>query len=147
MSSLLLALQSELATRLAADPFFAAVPVLTEKVKDLNYEIQRQLDSLGILCVVMTPEAGIHHPEAPGPHFDDVTVTVRVQENLELNAGPHALEVAEEIASLLHQYLPVAIPETLFAAAKTIRRQADADMLTYDVNFETRDGFVPTEDS
>lgn len=141
MSSALLALQEEIGARLSADSFFFIVPVLTEQTNNLNYEVQRQVDSLGIVCVIMTPEAGVRHPEAPGPVFDDVTVTVRIQENGELNSGPHALEVAERVASLLHQLQPAALSETLFAAAKTIQRQADETLIVYDVRFETRDGF------
>lgn len=146
MSSVLLALQGELAARLLADPLFAAVPVLTEQERNLDFEVQRQVDSLGVACVVMTPEAGVRHPEAPGPYFDEVTVTVRVQENVELNSGPHALEVAERAAALLHQYQPTAVAEMLFATGKTIVRQADAELLTYDVLLATRDGFSQEED-
>lgn len=145
MSSVLLALQGELSARLLADPLFATVSVLTEQERNLNYELQQQVNSLGIVCLVMTPEAGVRHPEAPGPYFDQVAVTVRVQENVELNSGPHALEVAERTAALLHQFQPVAIAETLFAATQTISRQADDAFLTYDVRFETRDGFAPME--
>lgn len=145
MSSVLLALQEELRDRLTADPLFAAVPVLTEQERNLNYEVQRQVDSLGVVCLVMTPAAGVRHAEAPGPYFDEVAVTVRVQENVELNSGPHALEVAERVAALLHHHQPVSVAETLFASAKTIVRQADESLLTYDVRFETRDGFVQEE--
>ncbi len=142
MSSVLLALQEELGARLAADSFFAAVPVLTEHERYLAYEVQQQVDSLGIVCILMTPEAGLHHPEAAGPVFDQIAVTVRVQESAELNSGPHALEVAERVASLLHHYQPAAVAETLFASAKTIVRVADESLVIYDVQFETRDGLT-----
>lgn len=145
MSSVLLALQEELGSRLAADPLFAAVPVLTERERNLNYEVQRQVDSLGVVCLVLTPEAGVRHPEAPGPYLDQIAVTIRVQENVELNSGPPALEVAERAAALLHQFQPGAIAETLFAAAKTIVRQKDNTLLTYDVCLETRDGLAKGE--
>lgn len=141
MSSVLLALQEELAARLAADSLFAAVPVLTEQARNLNYEVQRQVDSLGVVCLVLTPEAGVRHAEAPGPYLDHVVVKIRVQENVELNSGPHALEVAERAMALLHQFQPESVAETLFAAAKTIVRQNDESLLTYDVCLETRDGF------
>lgn len=143
MSSILLALQEELAARLSADAFFASVPVLTERERNLAYEVQRQVDSLGVVCVVMTPEAGVRHIEAPGPQLDDIAVTVRIQENGELNNGPHAIEVAERVAALLHQHQPATVSETLFAAAKTITRQADDSLVVYDVHFETRDGYIP----
>jgi hypothetical protein len=141
MSSVLLALQDELTAKLAADSFFASLPVLTEKARNLNFEVQQQVDSLGIVCVVMTPLAGVRHPEAPGPCLDQVAVTVRVKESAELNSGPHALEVAEKVAALLHQYQPSAVAQTLFAASETITRQDDDSLLIYDVRFETRDGF------
>ncbi len=145
MSSVLLNLQEELAARLAADSFLAAVPVLTERDRNLNYEVQRQVDSLGVVCIVMTPDAGVRHPEARGPYFDQVGVTVRVQENTELNSGAHALEIAERVAALLHHYQPAAVVETLFIASKAIQRQVNDALLTYDVNFETRDGFALLE--
>lgn len=140
MSSVLLALQAEVAERLSADSTLAAVPVLTEQLRNLSYEVQQQVDSLGLVCVVLTPEAGVRHPEAPGPVLDRIAVTVRISENVALNAGLHALEVAERVAGLVHQFQAESIAEALFAAERTIVRREDEALVIYDVCFESRDG-------
>lgn len=145
MSSLLLALQEEVAARLATDPALSAVVVLTEREHHLAYETERETASLGILCVALTPEAGARHRAAPGPHLDDISVTLRIQENVALNTGPRALEVAERAAALLHQWQPPSLQEPLFAAAKTIARMPHESLLTYEVRFESGDGYLAQE--
>ena len=136
-------LQSQLAEKLQASLFFTDMPIITEKVQDIENEIDRALGSLGGVCVVIvTPRANVSHSNLPGPQFDDVAIVVRIIENVLVNqsaAGTKipASEVAEQVAANIHHMQT--------AARQTVRCQsmglvADPDNLIYDVAFKTKFG-------
>ncbi len=100
---------------LAADAFFADIPVLIERKKEINYEIDRAMKALqgqggaiGIFCVVATPKLTVTYPNMPGPVFDDVDLYVRTIEDVTSNQSPggtmkQAADVSKKVSELLHQ--------------------------------------------
>jgi hypothetical protein len=136
-------LQDELVTQLKKAQFFAPMPIITEKQKDIENEIDRALGSLGGVCViVLTPRANVSHTNLPGPHFDDVAVVVRIIENVLVNqseAGTKipASAVAEQVAANLH-HLHTASNKIVLC--QQLGLVADPDNLIYDVTFKTKFG-------
>lgn len=104
---MLLELQQEIAARLEADAFFADVQVLTQKVQDLDSEIERALATLGVSVVILTPNADVTNGDLQGPRLDPIRVVIACAETPVLNAaGPRALACAERALALLHHWTP-----------------------------------------
>ena len=136
-------LQDELATVLEKSQFFADMPILTEKQKDIESEIERALGSLGGACVIiLTPRANVSHPNLPGPQFSDVSIVARVIENVLVNqsdAGtknPASL-IAEQVAANLHH---VHTTSGKIVLCQQLGLVPDPDSLMYDVMFKTKFG-------
>lgn len=135
--SILYSIQQEIADRLAADPFFAAIPVLVERPRDLSFELQASAASAGTWGVVLVPQAQVAAPNAPGPIFDPVEFAVRFRENTPVAAGPGALEAAETALALLHLYKPPTVNEVLIAAPEALRRVVEPNVVTYEIRVRT----------
>src|ERR1700676_4623414 len=95
MSSFLAQLQQQCADRLLSDPLFANVPVLTERIKDIESEIDRALGPFnerggrnGLVAVLLTPTANVNFENVFGPFFDEIKIVVRVIENVPVNQDP-----------------------------------------------------------
>jgi hypothetical protein len=149
MSSVLQGIQTDAANALVADPFFAIIPVLSERLGDLGSAVDLAVNqAAGVCAVVSTPLADVEHPGQPGPYFDRIHVRVRVYENVTLNqglggTGVGALEIAENVLRVLHHHRPAAVNEVLTAARPTIalgREAALPDALVYDVALTTQGG-------
>jgi len=136
-------LQDELATTLQKSEFFAPMPIITEKLQDIENEIARALGSLGGVCViVVTPRARVGTPNLPGPQFDDVDIVVRVIENVIVNQSATgtkipASAVAEQVAANLHH---VHTASGKIILCQQMGLVPDPDNLIYDVNFKTKFG-------
>jgi hypothetical protein len=140
MASVLVSIQQEIADRLLADPFFAAIPVLVETPRDMAFDLQAGVAAAGIYGVVMVPQATVTAPGAPGPIFDPVEIAVRIRENIPVAAGPHALEVAETALALLHLYRPDSINEVLCAAPNALVRVNEPNVVAYEIRVRTQAG-------
>lgn len=145
MSAFLTDLQEETASVLASHEFFTPagseppIPVLTEKIRDLENEIQRKLSTLGVSVIIVTPTATVEYPNIPGPEFSSVSIVARVVESPLLNTtGQPAAYVAEIVARLLHNYRPTVQGSTRSPlSCLGISLGNDPKNLSYDVIFTT----------
>jgi hypothetical protein len=138
MSSILMSIQQEIADRLSADPFFAAIPVLVEEPRDVSFELQASVAAAGIYGVVQVPQALVNAPTAPGPIFDPVEIAVLIRENTPVASGAHALEAAETALALLHLYRPTTFNEVFSAAPNALQRVNERDRVAYEIRVRTQ---------
>jgi hypothetical protein len=155
MSSFLAQLQQQCADRLAADPLFAHVPVLTERIADISSEIDRALGPLnsragrtGIVAVLLTPTANVNFENVFGPFFDEIRIAVRILENVTVNQDAttgtniSAAELAERVCTLLHHFQPDYATGPVVAQKPTIALGNDPNHLSYDCRFQTSGGLT-----
>jgi hypothetical protein len=155
MSSLLSQLQQQCADRLLSDPLFAHVSVLTERIRDIESEIDRALGPLnqtggktGLVAILLTPTASVNFENIFGPFFDDIKIVVRVVENVPLNQDPAtganiaAAELAEKICALLHHFQPDNAAGPIVAQRPAITLGNDPSYLSYDCQFKTSGGLM-----
>ena len=140
MSSILTAIQQEIANCLLADPFFANIPVLVEQPRDVGYELERSVAQATTFGVVRVPQALVSATTAPGPYFDPVEIAVRFCENVPVSTGPHALEVAETALALLHLFRPTTINEVISAAPTALKAVTVPNVVAYEIYVRTQAG-------
>jgi hypothetical protein len=153
--SLLTSLQQQCADRLLADPFFANVPVLTERIRDIESEITAALGPLngqggktGLVAIILTPTASVNFENVFGPFFDDIKIVVRIVENVPVNQDPDtgtnisAADAAEKICALLHHFQPDSATGPVLAQRPGITLANDPNYLSYDCRFKTAGGLT-----
>lgn len=127
-----------------ADPFFASIPIINERLKDINAAIEKQLGPLSGICVVLvTPVVSGVLANVPGANFTGIKFVARILENVLINqkkGGPEALDVAIYIASLWSQAMPDTFASALVPDEPTITLGNDPQYLSYDVSFTTEAG-------
>lgn len=135
-------LQEDLASLIAKGVGLAGVPVLTERLKDVESEIERALGGLtatdskaGLCVIVVTPQVKASKPNLPGPYFDQCAIVARVVERVAVNTGPGgtgiaAWTAARSVAKALHHKRT---SDTKPIIVTDIRLVADPDSLIYDV--------------
>ena len=151
--SILSSIQQQCADRLQSDPLFAHVPVLTERIKDIESEIARALGPLneqggktGLVAIILTPTANVNFENVFGPFFDDIKIVVRVIENVPVNQDPNtgtnipAADAAEKICNLLHHFQPDNANGPITAHRPSIALGNDPNNLSYDCRFKTSGG-------
>lgn len=150
MNSLFLPnLQSDLTARLAADSYFADVPVLSEKQKDVASEIERAIGAvkgrngrLGAAAVVLSPVASDEFPDAPGEILA-VEIGVLILENVtqnqgSLGTGKPALSLAQRAVRVLKHFVSNGLAQPLQCLKPTlVPRSNFAPLLAYEVRFGT----------
>lgn len=116
-------LQADVAARLRGDEYFSDIPVVTDRLNDIEAEVQKSLGVLtgkdgkiGVCTIVMqlvANDAG--HQSERGPM--DVLVSVRVIENVLMNksatgTGKSALSVSRRVFRVLKlaQFIGMATP-------------------------------------
>lgn len=103
----LMEIREEAALLLTSAKELSGIAVLTEKLRDIGNEIERNLASLkGICILVLTPKAVNNQPDSP-LQFDDVQLRVWAVENVLINQSSSGTQkccsyVAELIAKELH---------------------------------------------
>jgi hypothetical protein len=149
LPSILQQIQGDCAGALVADPFFANVPVLTERLQDPGSRVDLALNSLGACVSLATPVATVRRPNQPGPYFERVRIVARVVEHVAVNqntaaggTGKGALEIAEHVCAVLHHFRPQSLSETVVCDDPTIELAKDPGRLAYDVNFQTQGGLA-----
>jgi hypothetical protein len=153
--SILSSIQQQCADRLAADTAFAFVPVLTERIADIQSEIARALGPLngqsgktGLVAIILTPTADVNHENVFGPFFDDIKIAVRIIENVPVNQDPNtgtnlaAADAAEKICGLLHLFQPASATGPITARRPSIALGNDPNNLSYDCHFKTCGGLT-----
>lgn len=137
MNSVLDDLQTEVANVLSEDPTLAGIPVLSEDIHDLTYEVERAVYSLGIVVIVQTPTARRQNPNESGLYLEAVDLRVRVEENPRLNTGADAVVIAESVISALHLLRTQSVDEPLYADRNVMSLIGDDQLLIYEVPFTT----------
>jgi Chitobiase/beta-hexosaminidase C-terminal domain len=156
--SLLVSLQQQCANRLQSDPLFANVPVLTERIANIQSEINTALGPLGsgatgktgLVAIVLTPTADVNFDNLFGPFFDDIRIDVRIVENVTINEDPAngtnvaASDAAEKVCSLLHLFQPDNANGPVLARKPSIALRHDhaSQNLIYECRFRTSGGLT-----
>lgn len=150
MDSVIQSIQTDVADRLLADPYFGdapSIPVLTENIGDIENQIDIAIAQIGAFVLVVTPTVSIGNMKnAPGPYFERIRVTARCYENVTVNRGgggtlKNCLPIAEHVAALIHGYRPDILTESIYGDDPTIQLVPEPNgLLTYDVNFLTHGG-------
>src|ERR1700733_6488554 len=138
-------LQLDVASRLQSNAYFNDIVVLTEAKKDITYEINRAVDSIGVCVVVLSPIADVQHPNEPGPVLSEIHISISVLENVIVNqgttgTGKAAIDICENILSLIHQYNPIVGGFNLInCSSPALTLIPDISELTYECHFITAD--------
>jgi hypothetical protein len=135
-----------------ADPYFADIPVITERLKSIQGRIDQIVGTAGgIALVLVTPIVGGVLANVPGANFTGIKVIGRVLENTKRNqTGKEALDIAIYTAALWSQLRPDALSSALRPDEPTILLANDPKFLSYDVAFSTEGGTkidIPTLDA
>ena len=144
-------LLQECADQCAADPFFADVPVLVEHLKDYQSEYERALGpansaggNTGVCVIFLATSADCKKPNLAGPFYEEVRITARVRENVEVNqraangTGKTALRVCQQVAARLHHFPTVGGRGVVTPLTPSITRGADDEFANYEVRFATK---------
>jgi Chitobiase/beta-hexosaminidase C-terminal domain len=125
-----------------ADPYYSDIPVITERLKDIQGRIDLLVGRAGGLALLLvTPVVGGVLPNVQGANFTGIMVVGRVLENTKINAtGKEALDVAIYTAALWSQLKPDALSAALRPNEPTIVLGNDPKFLSYDINFLTEGG-------
>ncbi len=125
-----------------ADPYFADIEIISERLKDIDSKLEQTLSIIGGLAIVLvTPTLGKVLANVPGANFEQITIVGRVLENLNLNdTGKEALDVAIYMHALWSQLKPDQLTATLKPLEPSIRLGNDPKYLAYDVAFSTEGG-------
>jgi hypothetical protein len=120
-------LQAQCVAALTADPFFSTplrntgspIPVISESMADLTYEVEKPLDELVSGVFVLTPSAFVSNPNLPGPYFDRIELAIEIVENPvnnqpSISSNPSADDIATAVVGILHQFQPAGVEECLF---------------------------------
>jgi hypothetical protein len=147
-------LQEDIAARLAADEYFADVPVLHERKENVASLVAKAIGPFagrggksGICAIVMSPVATVDKAEFRGALMN-IELSVRVLEEVTVNVGRNgtrkaALSVARRIARVLHHYRPDGLAQLLLADNPTIMPVEDPIVgLAYEVRFRTMEAKV-----
>lgn len=123
MASFFHQLQAEIAGRLEADPFFtdAGIPCLWELKKDVAHEVDAAVSQIGAGVMVITPTANVDEGNLPGPWYGDIGIAIQCYSDPVIAPdSPRAMEIAEQVAGLLHQWTPASLSTPLIAQKPTI---------------------------
>jgi len=138
MSAVLDELQDEIAARLRADAALAGVPVLSERPRDLSYEVDRAVAELGLCVIVSTPGPGGFTPTGRPAAFEDIRLLIRVTEDPVLNElAVSGAQAAERVLALLHRHKPEHAASALHAAADPVRVVLDGHLVVREINLTT----------
>jgi hypothetical protein len=125
-----------------ADPYYADIPVITERLKDLQGRIDLIVGrSAGLALILVTPVVGGVLPNVQGANFTGIRIIGRVLENTKINStGKEALDVAIYTAALWSQLKPDSLSSALRPDDPTIVLGNDPKYLSYDISFLTEGG-------
>ncbi len=118
-----------------ADPYFLDLPIINERLKDLEGAIEEKLGPLGGVCIILvTPAVGGVLKNVTGANFTGIRLVARILESVTLNeTGKEALDVAIYLAALWSQARP-GIPTGGFdrrAAGSVFRAESSADRASH----------------
>ena len=125
-----------------ADPYFSDIPVVTERLKDIQGRIDEIVGRVSGLCLILvTPIVGGVLANVTGANFSGIEIWGRAIENTKINAtGKEALDVAIYTAALWSQLKPDALSSVLVPQNPSIVLGNDPKYLSYDIRFTTEGG-------
>ncbi len=125
-----------------ADPYYLDIPVITERLKDLQGRIDKIVGTAGgIALVLVTPLVSGALANVKGANFTGIKVLGRVLENTTRNqTGKEALDVAIYTAALWSQAKPDQLAAALRPDEPVISLGNDPKFLSYDISFLTEGG-------
>jgi hypothetical protein len=140
--------------RLKSHAYFSDIPVLVERQKDLNYEVDKALGPLlaegggggGVCVIILTPRFKVSYPNVPGPNFDDTQVKMRTSEDVLINRSEQGVKkpgssIALMGARLLHLWIPAGTSRCLTCSG--VEPFQDEALLIWDTNLKTELGLQP----
>jgi hypothetical protein len=137
-------LRDAIKAAMEADPYYFDIPILNERIQDIDAKIDETVAMTGGVCIVLVvPKVGGALPNILGANFSDIGVTARIIESLNLNdTGKAALDIAVYTVSLLPQLIFDTLPMKLKPSTTdpAIALANDPRGLTYDANFNTEGG-------
>ena len=125
-----------------ADPYFADIPVVNERLQDIEGKLDVTIGTFGgVALLLVTPTLGGALRNVQGANFKEILFVGRVLENVTMNdTGKAALDVAIYTAALWSQARPDTFPTALVPAEPTIKLANDPKYLSYDVRFTSEGG-------
>jgi hypothetical protein len=125
-----------------ADPYFIDIPVITERLKDLQGRIDKIVGTAGgIALILVTPVVTGALANVRGANFTGIKVLGRVLENTNRNqTGKEALDIAIYTAALWSQAKPDQLSAALRPDEPVISLGNDPKFLSYDISFLTEGG-------
>lgn len=125
-----------------ADPYFADIPIVTERLKNIQGRIDEVVGRLNGICLILvTPGVKESMPNVPGAHFRGIGLVGRVLENTTINkTGKEALHVAVYLCGLWSQKRPDEFTAALVPDKHPIVLGNDPKYLSYDIFFSTEGG-------
>lgn len=136
-------MRDALKAHMEADPYYADVPILSERLKDITAAVEAQADKDGggICLLLVTPSVDEVLANVLGANFKGCLFMARTFENVPLNStGKTALQVAIHTAALWSQLKPDTFPAPLVLTDKPVSIGADDKYLCYDVTATTEAG-------
>lgn len=151
-------LKFEIRDTLLADPYFGdapGIPVLDERRKELDSDIDIALAKIGICVVIVIVRASVTEPfkglngtgSNRGPFYKDIVIICRVfelpilnEQNNEDGTGKTALETAQTIHGVLNGFRP--FNDGCSLVAEDIVLADDPDRSAYDVLFTHAGGIA-----
>lgn len=135
-------IRNSVAALTEADPYFGNIPVITERLKDLQGRIDKLVGTAGgIALVLVTPVVTGALANVKGANFTGIKVLGRVLENTTRNqTGKEALDIAIYTAALWSQAKPDQLAAALRPDEPVISLGNDPKFLSYDINFLTEGG-------
>lgn len=150
------ATQKAIRDRLLSFGWFNDIPVLTERVGNIEQEILNKLATIGLCCIVLTPTCDMENVDAPKPMLI-INAVIQVTELVAINqsqtgTGKPAAQVACVVLAALHHFEPQSINGIYGAPTGTIQLVPDDSEggrngqgnLIYHVNVRTNAGIDAT---
>jgi len=140
VSSALVRMQQAAVARMQALPYFAPIPIMYERQKNVRAELDKALNVLkGLAITILTPYGRSTSPASPGPHLSSILLTASCTENVLLNEGSKGTkipcaEAAEQVAVALHHLVWTTGKTLCFTELRLV---PDENYLVYNVVFES----------
>jgi hypothetical protein len=125
-----------------ADPYYADIPIVTERLKDIQGRIDKIVGTAGGICIILvTPTLGGQLANVTGANFTDIRFVARVLvDNNRNQTGKEALDIAIYTDAFWSQIKPDSLSSVLRPDEPPIVLGNDPKWLSYDVIFLTEGG-------
>jgi hypothetical protein len=135
-------MRDSLRAMMEAEPFYSDVPIVTERLQDIDAKIDQLVGKAGGLCIVLvTPSFEGVLANLPGANFDGVRFVARTFEKVTRNeTGKTALQVALYTAAFWSQLKPDEFSSPLRLDDPAVTLGNDPRFLTWDTNASTPGG-------